>query len=409
MLGRVIETRLASVQELVRVRLGTDGSPAEGPIPRSALEDLAHALEALRAAEQELQRKNRELAASRQFVEERWRRYEDLLDQAASGESEARFQAIFDHAFSAILVLDDDGRIVEANPAALSVTGFARKQLLGRRLSDLFSEEPGGPAEAHGIARLRRADGALRSLDLTSHRGIAPGRHLIFAQDVTALEAVTADRDLLRALASHRFEAQEEASRRIARELHDETGEVLTSIHLRLDQLTSTLPAARRRVREVRSLLDEMEQRLRRISHELRPIILDDLGLVSALEHLVEGAASRTKTTIDMEGGAVGRLPPAVETVLYRIAQEALVNALRHAQAKRVHIRVWRDGSEVTLSVEDDGVGFDPQTCCQRGKGARPSGLGLVGIRERAESVGGVLTVRSAPGQGLEVRVRVPV
>jgi signal transduction histidine kinase len=130
---------------------------------------------------------------------------------------------------------------------------------------------------------------------------------------------------------------------------------------------------------------------------------------VSALEQLVEGAASRTKTTIDMEGGAVGRLPPAVETVLYRITQEALANALRHAQAKRVRIRVWRDGSEVTLSVEDDGVGFDTQTCCQRGTGARPSGLGLVGIRERAESVGGVLALRSAPGQGLEVRVRIPV
>jgi len=387
--GRAFESRLTSVQERERVRVrlrpGTDRRPAEGPIPRSALEALATAFEDVQAAARELRQQNEALR-----------------------ESEASFRTIFEHSSSAILVLDDDGRILEANPAARSLTGLERGQLLGRRLSELLVDNPPASGEWVGVAKLRRADGALRSLTFTSRQELAQGRHLVFAMDVTALEAVTADRELLRALSAHRFEAQDEVSRRIARELHDEAGEVLTSVHLRLDELTSTLPAARRCVREVRSLLDEVEQRLRRIAHELRPVILEDLGLMSALEHLVEGAASRRKTTIEIEGSEVGRLPPAVETALYRIAQEALANALRHARAKRVRIRVWRHASEVTLSVEDDGLGLDTQAC-EKGSGARRCGLGLAGIRERAESLGGVLVLRSAPRQGLEVRVRVPL
>jgi PAS domain S-box-containing protein len=322
-------------------------------------------------------------------------------------DGEAPYRTIFEYSFTAILVLDGEGRILEANPATQSLTGLDRGQLLGGRLSELLIDHPPAPGESVGVAKLRRADGALRSLTL-SRQQVAPNRQLVFAMDVTALEAVTADRDLLRALAAHRFEAQEEASRRIARELHDEAGELLTSVHLRLDELRATQPASRRRVREIRSLLDEVEHRLRRISHELRPIILDDLGLVCALEQLVEGAASRTKTRIELQTSKLERLPPPVETALYRIAQEALANALRHAQAKRVRIRVWRDAEDVNLSVEDDGVGLDT-AACRKKNGARRCGLGLAGIRERAESLGGVLELCSVPRQGLAVRVRVPL
>jgi len=395
------ETRLTSVQELVRLRLG-DYSRAAGPLPRLVHEDLTKALEALQAAGQELRLQNQALAETRQLAEEQWRRYQELF------ESEASFRTIFEHSFSAILILDDDGRILEANPAALSLTGLDRGQLLGRRLTELLLANPWALGESGALAKLRRADGALLSLTLTSRRVLTPGRHLVFALDVTALEAVTADRDLLRALSVHRFQAQDEVLRRIARELHDEAGELLTSVHLRLDQLTKTLPAARRHVQGVRSLLDEVEQRLRRISHELRPIMLDDLGLVSALEHLAEGAASRTKAAIELGANDVGRLSPAVETVLYRIAQEALANALRHAQAKRILIRVTRQAKLVTLSVEDDGVGLDAEAR-EKGSATRRTGLGLAGMRERAESLGGVLELRAAPPHGLEVRVRVPL
>jgi len=322
-------------------------------------------------------------------------------------ENEEFSRTIFEHSFSAVFILDDDGRILEANPAAVSLTGLDRGQLLGRRLTELLLADGCALGESGALVKLRRADGALLSLTITSRRVLTPGRHLVFALDVTALEAVTADRDLLRALSVHRFQAQDEALRRIARELHDEAGELLTSVHLSLDQLSKTLPTARRRVQGVRSLLDEVEQRLRRISHELRPIMLDDLGLVSALEYLAEGAAARTKAAIEVEANDVGRLSPAVETVLYRIAQEALANALRHARPKWIMIRVTREAKLVTLSVEDDGVGLDAGA---REKGsATRKGLGLAGMRERAESLGGVLDLRAAPPHGLEVRVRVPL
>lgn len=513
--GTAFETRLTSIQDLVRQHLGVyrvaGAQHSGGSAP---LRDLEHALETLQVAAEELRHQNEELVATRGFAEEQCQRYRELFDLApdaylvtdprgliqeanwaaaallgvprdrlvgkplllyfapehrrdldqlldqpagsartevrllqASGtpvpaalsvtevrepgaerrglrfllrdlstieraacelrESEASFRTVFEHSFPAILLLDDDGQILESNPAAWSLTGLDRGQLLGRRMAEFLLDNPPALGESVRVAKLRRGDGTLRSLTL-SRQEVAPGRHLVFAMDVTALEAVTADRDLLRALAAHRFEAQEEASRRIARELHDDAGEVLTSVHLRLDQLTSSLPAARASVREVRSLLDEVEQRLRRISHELRPIILDDLGLVCALELLVEGAASRTKTRIVMEGREIGRLPPAVESALYRIAQEALANALRHARAKRIRIRMRRRANVVILSIEDDGVGLDTQAFA-KGCGARRRGLGLAGIRERAENLGGALDLRSGPRRGLEVRVRVPL
>jgi hypothetical protein len=177
-LGRVIETRFASVQELVRVRLGTDGSPAEGLILRSALEDFAQPSRPFGPPNRSCS--GRTGAGGVAAVRRGGGGDTRIFSTRRPGRERG---ALPGHLRSCVFRdprLDDDGRIVEANPAALSVTGFARKQLLGRRLSDLFPDQPGGPAEAHGIARLRRADGALRSLDLTSHRGIAPGRHLIF-------------------------------------------------------------------------------------------------------------------------------------------------------------------------------------------------------------------------------------
>src|SRR5207249_5305737 len=139
--------------------------------------------------------------------------------------------------------------------------------------------------------------------------------------------------------------------------------------------------------------LYEIEEQLRRLSHELRPTILDDLGLLPALEFLTKGVARRTGLDIGLECSLQGRLTPQVETALYRITQEALNNISKHAQAKRVWIQVRANG-EITCSIRDDGIGFDVQAMfSQKGR----TGLGLRGVRERLAAVNGHLRITTNP------------
>jgi signal transduction histidine kinase len=197
----------------------------------------------------------------------------------------------------------------------------------------------------------------------------------------------------------------EEQTRRISRELHDQAGQFLASVYLALDDLARDMPGDMgERLLAVKGLLDRIEEQLRRLSHELRPMILDDLGLVAALEFLGMGFAARHALEIRVHGRSEERLPGPIETVLYRIVQEALNNVAKHARAATVTIAVSRDARHVSCSVRDDGVGFDPQAT--RGG---DHGIGLMGIRERLTPLGGVLSIASGPGIGTELRVTIPL
>lgn len=199
----------------------------------------------------------------------------------------------------------------------------------------------------------------------------------------------------------------ENEARRIAHALHDDASQLLVSVHLALEGATADLPEpARARFDPVRRLLDEVEQHLRRMSHELRPTILDDLGLLPALEFLAQGLAARSGIAIRVHGAAIPRLLPAVETALYRVVQEALHNAVRHAHAVAIEVRLERGPGAVQLTVRDDGSGFDP-AAAQRRRGAR--GLGLAAMRERVSEAGGQFTVESAMGRGTEIRIIIPL
>jgi len=196
----------------------------------------------------------------------------------------------------------------------------------------------------------------------------------------------------------------EEQTRRISHELHDQAGQLLASVYLAIDDLAHDFPQeASDRLQALKGLLDGIEEQLRRLSHELRPTILDDLGLVPALEFLGAGVSARHSLKVSVDGPRGERFSGAVETVLYRICQEALNNVCKHAEASSVVIAVSRDDRHVYCSVRDDGVGFDPTAH------VGPQGLGLIGIRERLTPLGGVLTVESAPGKGTELSVAVPL
>ncbi len=218
-------------------------------------------------------------------------------------------------------------------------------------------------------------------------------------------ETMLAQQDRLRALATEAVRAREEEARRIAHELHDEAGQLLASVHIALDDIAAQIPERSAAVRGIRELLDRVEEQLRRLSRELRPTILDDLGLTPAVEWLTQGIMERTGIPIGVEA-SIGRLPSLIETALYRIVQEGITNAIRHAAPTRITVRLRQEGTTIYAAVHDDGRGFDAEETMNR-PGDR--GLGLIGMRERVEALGGRLALRSAAGQGTEVAVAIPI
>ncbi len=205
--------------------------------------------------------------------------------------------------------------------------------------------------------------------------------------------------------------AQEDERKRIARELHDETAQALIDLSRRLDNLAQHAQmseSAQERLEELQELIDEILQGVRRFSRDLRPSVLDDLGLLPALEGLMadirEGNGTETELRVH---GDRRRLPPEAELVLFRIVQEALNNAKRHSQASRVVTTVEFDETRIRITVEDNGQGFEVPE--RTGDLVSSGKLGLIGMHERAQLLGGTLTLRSELGKGTTVIVDVPV
>ncbi len=208
-------------------------------------------------------------------------------------------------------------------------------------------------------------------------------------------------RDALRRV----VEAQELERTRLARELHDETGQALTSMLLGLKSLEDRIDSddSRAAAAELRELMVTTLRDVRRLAVELRPAALDDFGLVPALQRLRDTVGEQSEAAVEVESRLdVERLPPELETALYRIAQEALTNVVKHASATHVHIALNQHQRTVTLTVQDDGRGFESGA-------ARPAGLGLVGMRERVALLGGWLTVESGTGAGTMLRAELPL
>jgi signal transduction histidine kinase len=192
----------------------------------------------------------------------------------------------------------------------------------------------------------------------------------------------------------HMLESQETAARRFSHELHDELGQSLTAIKANVTALDPAAPPDPARLEDCRRLIDEAIQNVRELSHLLRPTILDDFGLDAGIRWLSERFGQRTGIEVDYESSFHERLPDQTETHLFRIVQEALTNVARHSGAKRVTIELARSGDRVHLMVKDNGRGFERN-------GA--SGLGLVGMRARAQSVGGELKINSSDGVAVDL------
>ena len=278
----------------------------------------------------------------------------------------------------------------------------------GRRFGNLYLTEKHGGASFDGEDEaLVMALAAFAACAIESAELVASERARVdaVARQVAAEERERARRDLLRAVIA----AQEEERARVSRDLHDDIGQALTSVMLGLRLIGDPADAgaddaARVRFDELRELIADALRRTRRLAFELRPSILDDIGLAAALQRLVGDVAERSGLTVDavVDGLPEHDVPSGVATVVYRVVQEALTNVVRHAGASTASVAVAVASGRLRAVVEDDGTGFDPD---------RPvdGHLGLQGMKERAELIGGTVRVLSEPGSRTTVVLDVPL
>lgn len=346
----------------------------------------------------------------------------------------------------AIYTLAEDGRITSWSSGAAATFGYTEAEILGSPVDALFTPEDraaGAPRqELDAALRVGRADDERWHLRRDGARfyasgvltRLATGGYVKVARDLTdrkrtedalrdahdrleervgertaelaaAVRSLEAESDRRRALALQLSNAQEEERKRVSRDLHDTVGQTHVALSLALTAALRSVPPgseAAERLTYAVHLADGMGRELHDTAVRLRPVALDDLGLAAALSGLVSTWSRQHETPVELAADVAGRLPIEVETALYRLVQEALTNVARHARATSVDVVVTRQPGLVTAVVEDDGVGFDPESV-----GA--ARLGLRGMRERVALIGGELLVESKPGAGTCLVARVPL
>ena len=208
------------------------------------------------------------------------------------------------------------------------------------------------------------------------------------------------------------IEAQEAERRRISIELHDQIGQILTAVKMNLHALQKTCSSQNilKSIHENLSAIDEAVDQVRHLSVDLRPLLLDDFGLMVAVRWYLDRQAKNSGVMVEFVSLSLGeddRFPAGLETACFRIVQEGITNVVRHASAKHVAIRLEKTGSDLVLLIADDGTGFDVKAVRSTGSGSAT--LGLRGMEERAQAVGGTLTIDSAPGLGTQICASFPV
>lgn len=351
--------------------------------------------------------------------------------QARLARSEARLRGILDSAMDAIITIDDAQRIVMFNAAAEAMFRCTRDEAIGAPLTWLLPERYRGGHRTHvaqfgdtGVASRRmsgqrivtglRRDGEEFPIDASiSQVRDGDARYFtVILRDIT--ERVRADGDLrqsrteLQELGATAHVAREHEKSRIARELHDELGQSLTMLQMDVtwcrNRVGDGSPDTVARLERMQALLKTTVAATRRIAADLRPMMLDDLGILPAVEWLVESFTQRTGVPCDLSiGDPELKLDSARSSAVYRIVQESLTNIAKHAHASQADVAIRREGAELVVRVHDDGAGFAPASP------RKPASFGLVGVRERAAMLGGHVAIASAVGQGTTLEVRLPL
>jgi PAS domain S-box-containing protein len=353
-----------------------------------------------------------------------------VANQAKLKEQEARLSIIIHNSMDAIITVDTQERILIFNAAAELMFGFPAKEALTMTLSRLIplAHRAGHHAHVHAFAQSGdtarkmgaklvlkglRSNGEEFPLDASISRAYSDGKlyMTVILRDLT--RQVKAQNELDRARAELRElsiasqTAREEEKSRIARELHDELGQNLTALKMDLSWLQAHIsndpPTHAERIRAMQGVLDTTVVATRRIAADLRPMMLDDLGLKAALEWLTQDFSRRVTVPCALVvDDAVTELETGVQSALYRAVQECLTNISRHAQATRVNIRIHMSNTSVRLQVHDNGIGMNDAARNKRGS------FGLIGMRERVYILGGTVTIESLPEQGTHITIDLP-
>jgi PAS domain S-box-containing protein len=354
--------------------------------------------------------------------------------ESALSDTQARLGAIVDSAMDAMVTVDENQKIVLFNRAAEQVFGVRREDALGASLDRFLPARFRGAHRAHvehfgrtGVTSRRMGDvttlwglrangtneGEEFPIEASISQVIEDGRRLFTAilRDVTlrrqAEEALKRSEQELRELSARVLEAREEEKTRIARELHDELGQLLTALKMDLSWLRERLPAELHdKAAEMSAMLDQTVTSTRRISADLRPLMLDDLGLADAAGWLVQDFAKRSRIQCDLrlpDPEALQDASKNVATAVYRAVQESLTNIGRHSGATNAWVILAVEDGMILVDVEDDGRGISPPDL------AKARSLGLKGMRERFAYLGGSLEITPAPRGGTRLRLRVPL
>ncbi len=362
--------------------------------------------------------KKEELLQSQQFEEKIVQLNIELREELKQRTDE--LMSIFDRITDGFLALDKNFCYVYANKKIKELTNRDPVTLIGKNVWQEFPQAVGTPTY-HAFVTAMKEQRYMTNIDYFEPLDLWQENHIypssqglsVFIRDITvqkkAETRIKQSRDELRQLASHLQNVREEEQRRIAREVHDELGQLITGITMDVSWIkkkVATQPGLEPialKLEEISALLDSSVNTVRKISSELRPAILDDMGVVAALEWQTNIFEKRfsipVKFSSTRSAFAVSR---DLATGLFRMYQESLTNIARHANAKKVIASLNFEENQLVLTITDDGKGFDPVQARER------KSLGLLGMRERALMMDGVLDIRSSPGAGTTVIVSVP-
>jgi len=362
---------------------------------------------------------------SQHYVAELERRIaERNLVEAALRESEERYRELFENARDAMYVHDLNGTYVSINHAAEKLSGYTREEIIGHNFAEFIAIEHLKEVRERFCGKLAQRGETTYEVDVIAKDGrrvpVEVSSRAIYekgvivgvqgtARDITERKQA---QDALQMFSRQLIEAQEEERRRIARELHDQIGQVLTAVKMNLHAIQRTCESGEAvvHIKDNIDAVDESLRLVRDLSVDLRPPLLDDLGLVTALRWYVDRYAKRSGVVADVVVEMKDpneRFSRELETACFRIAQEALTNVARHARASCVLVRLVKNENGLFLSVKDNGAGFDPEAL--RKRAPRAATLGLLGMQERAHAAGGLVEIESRASRGTEIRLKLPL